>query len=237
MRLLSHASALGLLCAGLVAAETPPEKPETQAGEFRVLLGIAPAYAVTEEATPRGGGGTTTYEWEGTEENARVLGLQYVRPFGKANVIGQPIFGLELQISNAELKPTSYTVDGSSFSNNLSERITYVAFTPAAILGLRFAEPEDNELGLIGEVQAMVGLSLIGGYIESDLGTDGSLGYGVDGGVRILLGLKEAGWSGSVIAGVRGGYASISFDQGNPTSDMTLESVGAEVLLAIGHEF
>ncbi len=234
MRLLSHASALGLLCAGLIAAETP----EAPIGDVRVLLGIAPAYQVSEESTSLYGGPATTYEWEGTDDYARVLGVQYVRKFGKANTIGQPIVGLEVQIAGAELKPTGYTVDGASFTNNLNERINYVAFTPAAVLGLRFAEPEDNEIGLIGEVQAMIGLTVLSAYIESDLGTDRSMGYGLDGGARIMLGLKESGWSGSIIAGVRGGFASVSFEQGNPSSsDMTLESIGAEVLLAIGHEF
>jgi len=237
MRLFSYVSALGLLCAGLAAAETTDASLPPVIGDLRILFGITPAYIVTEEVIPLGGGGSIIYDWQGTDDYTRCVAFQYVRPFGKQRLLGQPIVGLELQIAQADLKPQTYDVNGTTFSNNLNEHIGYVAITPAAVIGLRFAEPESNELGLIGEAQFMLGVTVMSGNIESDLGTDRSMGYGVDGSARIMLGLKEAGWTGAMVAGVRTGYAAISFDQGNPTSDMTLESTGAEVFFVIGHSF
>jgi hypothetical protein len=147
------------------------------------------------------------------------------------------VIGAEVILHSAALKPESYTSGGQELTNVDGEQFSYVAISPAFVCGWRYLQPEGNRLGLLGEIQAVAGVTLLAGQIENSLGSDASFGYGVDGGIRALLGLQEAGWTGTVSVGVRRGWATISMDQGTKTSDLTLDAMGAEVLVSAGYLF
>lgn len=219
----------------LSAADADP----SDAGELRIMLGMEPAYEVSEEATATDGT-STTYEWKGLDKDAGSVAVQYVAEFGNASqVLGQPIIGFELLVSSASLKPTGYTVDSVAYTNGNDEKFTYFAVTPTAVVGWRFAKPETSEVGAIGELQLLAGGTVLRGESSDSSGTsDTSLGFGFDVGARVLFGIKEGGWTGAVVGGARRGWASIEMDrEGSYTSTLDLDRMGYELMLAVGHSF
>lgn len=229
MRLI-HLASVTLMAASLAAVET-------SRNDLRLMVGMVPAYEVQEDSTPAAGGATSGYDWQGTDISALAIGVQYLVDVGKPRESGRPVIGAEVLIHSASLKPETYASGGSTLSNVDGEQFSYVAISPALVLGWRFAQPENNRLGLLGELQAVAGVTLLTGQIDNQYGTDTSFGYGVDGGVRALLGLQEAGWTGNVSVGVRRGWATISMDQDTKTSDLTLDAMGVEVLVSAGYLF
>lgn len=234
------ATLVALIAAGssLAAADGGETAP---VGELRLLAGMSPAYEVSE--TAESGGASTTYRWEGADSDAGTFAVQYVRPYGSPmTVLGQPIFGLEVLFSAATLRPDSYTVDGSSYANTTQEEFSYLAMTPTAIAGWRFAEPESRTAGLVGELHFLLGATVLRGEVLNQAGSDDtSIGYGFEVGARAMLGLKEGGWTGAVVAGVRRGWASIEMERdgygSSATSTLDLDRVGAELMLVVGHSF
>lgn len=223
---------------GLLAVEDAP----VSTGELRLFLGMEPAYTVNEEAEAANGD-STSYAWEGADSDAGSVAVQYVADFGQPMaVLGQPILGFELLVSGATLTPNSFTVDGRSYTNSGGEEFSYLAFTPTAIAGWRFAKPDSSEVGLIGELQFLAGATILHGESSDDAGSnDQSMGFGFDLGARVLFGIKESGWTGALVAGVRRGWASIELDHDgydqSYTSTLDLDRVGAELMLAVGHTF
>ncbi|MBN8526153.1 MAG: hypothetical protein J0M02_12540 [Planctomycetes bacterium] len=208
-------------------------------GELRILLGMEPGYEVSEEAKAVDGS-TTSYEWEGLDKDAGAVAVQYVTEFGNlSQVLGQPIIGFEVLCSSAVLKPTGYTVDGGTYSNDNDEEFNYFAVTPTAVVGWRFAKPETSEVGAIGELQLLAGGTVVRGEVSDNSGaSDTSLGFGFDVGARIVFGIKEGGWTGAVVGGARRGWASIEMDrEGSYTSTLDLDRMGYELMLAVGHSF
>jgi len=224
---------LTLLACGLAAAE--PAAPARS--DVRVLVGVEPAYEVTEKAKPSGGGASSTYDWKGTDTTSVAVGVQRVWEFGAQKPAGRALLGYEVIIHGNTIKPESYTSGGSTFSNADDESFDYVALSPALVLGWRFAQPENASVGFLGEIQGIVGPSVVSGRITNAYGSDISVGYGFDTGARVVLGIQESGWTGAVLAGVRRGVASITLNQDTYKSTMTLESMGAEVLVSVGCVF
>ena len=235
MRLTCLAS-LTLMATALAAAE-PAGPAVLSRGDMRLLAGVLPAYEVEEESTASATGSVSSYDWKDTDSNAGAIGVQYLREFGPAERNGQALIGVELLIHTATLTPGGYTSGGQSFGNADGEEFSYVGLSPALVLGWRFAQPTGNSLGFLGELQAAGGVTALSGTIDNGLGNESGYGFGLDGAVRGLLGLQEAGWTGTVSVGLRSSWATISLDQTTKSSDLTLNGLGAEILVSAGWLF
>lgn len=230
------------LCAALplaAAAEKAPVKAATHedgAGELRLAVGLVPVYEVSEDAS--GSSGSTTYDWEDDDNTAAGFAVQYVKPLANSPQPNKPLlWGVEVLVSSATVQPDLYQVGGSVFGNSDGEKLSYVSLTPAAVLGWRFAQPSSRGMGVLGELQVHAGPTLLSGEVVNGLGSDRSLGYGFDTGARVVFGLHERGWTGTVMAGFRRGWAGLDLDQGSYTSELTLDRIGAEVLVSLGYLF
>lgn len=236
MRLQSLVATLAVVSCVMAA-----EDAAAPTGDLRLIVGMSPAYEVSEDATSSSG--ETSYAWEGTEKDAGTVAVQYVAECGQPmGVMGQPILGLELLCTSAVLKPKTFTVDGVSYANTRGEQVSYLAFTPTAVAGWRFAKPDSSAVGMIGEMQFLLGATVVTGESSNNAGSDDmSVGFGVETGARVMLGIQESGWTGAVLAGVRRGWASIEFDHdaygSSYTSTLTLDRIGAELMLVVGHSF
>jgi hypothetical protein len=235
-------SLVNTLAATLVAATclAAVEGQDAPAGELRLLLGTSPGYEVSEDA--KNAGGDVTYEWGGTEANAGTVAMQYVVEVGQPTYfLGQPILGGELLVTGADLRPKTYNADGVVYANTDGEKLTYLAVTPTLVAGWRFAKPASSAIDVIGELQFLLGATVLTGEISNSLGSDRSYGLGFETGARLLLGIQEEGWTGAVVVGARRGWASLTFDQdaaGNSFSTTSnLDRIGAELMLVIGHSF
>jgi hypothetical protein len=220
---------------GLCAAEPVAAKPV----EARLLLGLVPAYEVTE-GRPDSGGGNTDYVWDGTDNHGRAVALQVAWALEPSGGV-KPILGVELMIHGATLTPTGYSGGGSTYGNADGEEFSYLAVTPMVIAGLRVLEPHDERLGMLLELQAGLGFSVIHGEIENGYGDSAGIGLAGDATIRALFALQEQGWTGGVLVGLRGSWGGLEIDQsdgsGSFTSDLTLEAVGAEAMLVVGRTF
>jgi hypothetical protein len=221
-------SASLLLAASAAAADPDP----VLSNDVRLVLGTAPAYEVEESTTGH------TYDWKGTDNSAIALGLQGVVAAEPSESSGvRWLWGVEVLGQQATIEPSSYDEAGTTYVNTTGERFEYVALSPLIFAGLRLTEPASSQIGLFAELQAGVGATVLYGELRNQLGSDRSLGYGVDLALRAVVGLQEAGWTGAVQAGVRRRWAGISFDQNTHTSDFTLDAVGPEVMLVVGRKF
>ena len=230
---LTYLASLSLIAVGLCAAE--PAAPSRR--DVRLLVGVTPNYQVTEAMTPAGGGSGADFKWQGSDRMAPALGLQWLFEFGQPRQTGRPIIGAEVLLSTGVVQPETYGSNGATQVNADSETFSYVAAHPALVLGWRFTQPEGSSIGVIGEVQAALGVTALTGELKNAYGSDLSIGYGADAGIRLLLGLQEAGWLGTVSVGAHRGVAGITMDMDTYTSDLTLDSIGAEVLVSIGYLF
>lgn len=233
---LALCAALPLAAAAEKVSAVKAPTHEDGAGELRLAVGLVPVYEVSEDAS--GASGSTTYEWEDDDNTAAGLLVQYVKPLAHSPQPGKPLlWGLEVLVSSATVQPEQYQVGGTTFGNNDGEKFSYVALTTSAVLGWRFAQPSSRGLSVLGELQAHAGPTLLSGEVVNGLGSDRSLGYGFDTGARVVFGLHERGWTGTVMAGFRRGWAGLDMDQGNYTSELTLDRIGAEVLVSVGYLF
>jgi len=223
MRNAALVPSLLLLAASVLSAASDESEPA--AGQIRLMFTHTEGYAVEEKVTSG-----TNYDWQDDDAGAFGGGLQYIVPI---STDPRPlIWGFEVMYQRTEVEPDGYS---GGFNNTDSETFEYSTLTLGGIFGWRFTQPLSARIDLIGEFQAMAGVTALSGQISDDTGgSDSGIGYGLDGSVRMLLGLQESGWMAAVSVGARGGYATLDLDHQSYTSELTLDRSGLEIALFLG---
>jgi hypothetical protein len=183
-----------------------------------------------EETVSASGGGSSTYEWQGTKGSGVQVSAAAIS--GRLSSRGGPVFGAQAKYDYFDISPTSYRRnDGTSFSSGGTE-LRHQTLGLDLMGGYGWASSLDpEELAVYVEAMPFVGAGVAfadteginGGVIVHDSGMGWFYEYGLRAGIYLTERQFIVGFNGFYI----GGSSQVDVDlSGGGSSEITLERDG-----------
>lgn len=201
--------------------------------DLRVTIDALPTYEVSTSVSGMGGS-----DWRGLPNQVWQLGLEKLW-LGERKDDGGMVYGLRVNAASQIAEPTGYDVDGTFVANTTAEELQWRRVGVGAALGWQTGPVAIDGIRLFGELTAFADVAAVYASLTNTVESDSSLGYGVEGGVRLALLMAESDWYGGIAVTAMAGIAQadLSVLGGTATSTVTLSRSGVGLGVVVGRRF
>lgn len=209
------------------AADEAPKR-----SDLRVMIDALPAYEVSEEVAG------STSDWRGDIPNQVVqLGIEKLW-LGERSDGGGAVYGLRVNGSSQSIQPTGFSDSGTYVAATNSDELRWRRLGLGVVGGWQSGAMAIDSIRLFGELTAFAEVAAVYATRNSTLGTDSSLGYGLEGGLRAAVLMAEADWYGGIAVTAVAGLAKASLVvNGDESGTVTLSRSGVGIGVIIGRRF
>jgi hypothetical protein len=181
-------------CVGGVPGWAADQRP-FEFTDLEVGLSSAPMPKIKEYTTD-GIGTKTEFDWQG--ERSAGLSGNVIAMRGAATANGGWEFGLGVSVSNYDITPNSYAVDGNAYNNGSGQKLYYRTAGIEVLGGYEYGVVNNNDFSAFIEMTPLIGVGpawaenaeYANGAYETKRGT----GWYADVGLRLAAFITEQRW-------------------------------------------
>jgi hypothetical protein len=228
---------------GALVMAALPLWADSQDSSFTLLtaqFGTTPAPSVKETAQSPSGT-TTGYNWEGVRRNG--LAFDVGARHGVDHDWGGLEWGAELEVANANLRPSDYHVAGGDYINSTGPSLAYRTLGVNLLGGYEWGNPTDDAFHPYFEALPLLGAGLVSAQDDvtdanGNIYRKNARSWYVQYGLRLGAYLTEEQWIYGFTLGAEGGYAKLKF--AFPTGDsstVAYQRFGFTLAAALAYRF